>query len=685
MRQYPGQIALGSCLRRNTANLKRAAAILLQGHKPLPLAAKDRHIVSMETDDAPLAAAQDPGTQDMTDLTRRDTLAAAAVASLALSLPAWAQSAAGNGAGAAWDLTELYPSDAAWDAARKQTLSALSGLAKFKGKLGESADVLAQALSLQSDLGRTIGRIYVYANSKADEDVRIAANQEKTSQAVDLYTAFGEASSWIAPELLTLGKAKIDGFIAANATLKSRFDFYLANIERRAPHTLTPEGESLLASASAPLAAPGDISSQLRSSDIPWPTITLSDGKKVKLDSQGYSLNRDAPNRADRKAVFDAFWKTHGEFRGSFGATYSAQVKGDIFTAKARKYPTALAYALSANDIPEAVYRTLVKEANAGLPQLHRYFEFRRKMLKLPDLHYYDIYPPLVQQDRRFTLDQMRTTTLAAVAPLGKDYVDRIGKATAAKWMDPYPRPGKRPGAYMNPGAYDVHPYLLLNLDDKYDAMSTYAHEWGHALHSLLANSAQPYDKSDYPIFLAEIASTLNEILLVEYMLKQAKTKEEKLFYLGQKMESIRATFFRQTMFGEFELNAHDRAEAGEGLSGEKFTEIYYDLLKRYHGPKVGMEPAYGNEWAFIPHFYNSFYVYQYATCISAASFFARAILSGGAKERDNYLSVLKAGGSDYPVDILKRAGLDMTTPAPYQALVASLKDALDQAEALIG
>jgi oligoendopeptidase F len=635
--------------------------------------------------DAPVAADQNPGAEDMTDLTRRDTLAAAAVAGLALSMPAWAQSAAGNGGGAAWDLTELYPNDAAWDAARKEALSALGGIAKYKGRLGESAEVLAQVLGLQSDLGRTISRIYVYANSKADEDVRIAVNQEKSSQAIDLYTAFGEASAWMAPELLTLGKPKIDSFIAGNATLKSRFDFYLANIERHAPHTLSPEGEALLASASAPLSAPGDISGQLRSSDIPWPTITLSDGKQVKLDSQGYTLYRDAPNRADRKAVFDAFWKTHGDFRSSFGATYAAQVKGDIFTAKARKYPTALANALSGANIPEAVYRTLVKEANAGLPQLHRYFEFRRKMLKLPDLAYYDIYPPLVQLDRSFSLEQMRTTTLAAVAPLGKDYVDRIGKATAAKWMDPYPRPGKRPGAYMNPGAYDVHPYLLLNLSDKYDALSTYAHEWGHALHSLLANAAQPYDKADYPIFLAEIASTLNEILLVEHLLKQAKTKEEKLFYLGQKMESIRGTFYRQTMFAEFELAAHDRAEAGEGLSGEKFTEIYYDLLKRYHGPKVGMEPAYGNEWAYIPHFYNSFYVYQYATCVSAASFFAYAILSGDAKERDNYLSVLKAGGSDYPVDILKRAGLDMTTAAPYQAVVTSLKEALDQAEALIG
>jgi oligoendopeptidase F len=619
----------------------------------------------------------------MTELSRREALAAAALAGLAAAAPAWAQGG-GAGTGALWDLTEIYPDDSAWDAARKQALAALGGIARYKGRLGESADVLAEALVLQSDLGRTVARVYTYASLKADEDVRAATWQERQAQAIDLYTAFGEATAWFSPEILAVGKPRIDSFVAANPTLGSRFDFYLANIVRQAEHTLSPEGEAILASASAPLQAPDDISGQLRSSDIPWPTTKLSTGKEVRLDSQGYTLNRDAPNRADRKAVFDAFWGAHGKFQNSFGATYNAQVKSDIFIAKARKHPTSLAAALSGANVPEAVYRTLVAETNKGLPQLHRYFELRRRMLGLPDIHYYDIYPPLVSLERNFTLDEMRRLTLEAVKPLGPDYQARIAKATAAKWMDPWPRPGKRPGAYMQPGAYDVHPYLLLNLSEKYDGMSTYAHEWGHALHSLLANSAQPYEKADYSIFLAEIASTLNEQLLVAHMLGQAKTREEKLFYLGQQMENFRGTFFRQTMFAEFELKAHDMAEAGEGLSGKKFTEVYFDLLKRYHGPKMGLDPAYGNEWAFIPHFYNSFYVYQYATCIAAATYFAQAILKGGAKERDNYLSVLKAGGSDYPVEILKRAGLDIASPAPYQALVATFKDTLDQAKALL-
>lgn len=620
----------------------------------------------------------------MTELTRREAIAAVAITGIAATLPAWAQLAAVD-QGALWDLTEIYPDEVAWDAARLAVLESARDFARYKGRLGESAAVLAEALTRQSDITRNALRVYAYASLKADEDVRIAVWQERNAQVTDLFSILGEATSWVAPELLTIGKAKIDGFTAGSSVLRTRFDFHLANVLRQAPHTLTPEGEALLAASSAPLSAPGEISQQLRSSDIPWPTIRLSTGRQVRLDSQGYSLNRDAPNREDRKAVFAAFWKTYGEFRNSFGATYLAQVKGNIFSARARKYPGALAAALAPNNIPDAVYRTLVAETNKGLPVLHRYFRLRQRILGLNDIHYYDIYPPLVQLDRRWTLEQMRAQTLEAARPLGEDYVARLARASAARWMDPWPRQGKRPGAYMNSAAYDVHPFLLLNLSEQYDGLSTYAHEWGHAMHSLLANSTQPYEKADYPIFTAEIPSTLLEQLLVKKLLAEARTREEKLFYLGQQMENYRGTFFRQTMFAEFELTVHDRAEAGEGLSGEKFSAIYFDLLRRYHGSGFGLDDAYGHEWAFIPHFYNSFYVYQYATCISAATYFTRSILDGGTPERENCLSLLKAGGSDYPVELIRRAGLDMTSPAPYQALIADFSAVLDEAEELLG
>ncbi|KQS03986.1 oligoendopeptidase F [Sphingomonas sp. Leaf357] len=621
----------------------------------------------------------------MIPLNRREALVAATFSTLAAAMPAWAQDKASAPDAAAWDLRDLYADDAAWDAARKSALAAVPGLAKYKGTLGQSADALAAALVAQSDLGRTIGRIYTYISLKSDADVRISANQEKQAQAIDLYTAFAEATSWISPELLALGKARIDRFVAANAVLVKRFDFYLANVLRQADHTLSPEGETLLAGTAAPFSGPGDIRSQLVASDIPWPSVTLSTGKTVRLNDQAYTLNRDAPVRADRKLVFDTFWAEYGKFQSSLGAAYLSHVKADVFAKKARKYPTSLAMALSGNNVPEAVYRSLVRETNAGLPQLHRYFELRRRLLKLPDMAYYDLYPPLVALDKTVTIAEMRDITIAALKPLGPEYGGIFATASAAKWVDPLPRPGKKSGAYMNPGAaYDVHPYLLLNVGENYEGLTTYAHEWGHAMHSLLANRNQVYDKSDYPIFLAEIASTCNELLLSAYMVANAKSKAEKLFYLGQQLESIRGTYFRQTMLAEFELAVHDKAEAGEGLSGESLSRIYLDLLRRYHGPKVAVADGYGAEWAYIPHFYNSFYVYQYATCVSAASYFAREILKGGAKERDNYLGVLKAGGSDHPVDILKRAGLDMTSATPYRAIVATFKDTLDQCEALM-
>jgi oligoendopeptidase F len=622
----------------------------------------------------------------MTSLSRRELIVASSLAGLAGAAPSVAgavEPSAALASPAQWDLAELYPSDAAWDEARRAALAAVQKLPQYKGTLGQSPAGLKGALQATSDLHRTVNRIYTYASLKADEDQRVAVNQEHQSQAGDLLAALGENTAWIAPEILTLGPTKVEQFVAADPGL-AKFRHGLADILRNAPHTLSPEGEGIVASSVAPLGAVVDIRSQLANSDVPWPTVTLSDGRQVRLDSQNYVLSRDAPNRADRKLVFDSFWSAFGKFRNSFGTTYVASVKGDIFGMKARKYASSLESAVFANAVPEAVYRTLIAETNTGLPQLHRYFELRRRLLGLPDLAYYDIYPPLVTLDRKFTLAEMRTTTLAAVAPLGKPYVDLLAASTAKKWMDPLPRQGKASGAYMNPGAYDVHPYLLLNLGENYDGMTTFAHEWGHAMHSLLANAAQPYETSDYPIFLAEIASTTNEQLLAHYMVSKAKTKQEKIFYLGHLLELLRGTFFRQAQLAEFELAAHDRMEAGEGLSGEKFTAIYLDLLKRYHGPKVTIDPAYAIEWAYIPHFFNAFYVYQYATSIAAAAYFAQSIQHGGAKERDTYLTVLKAGGSDYPTEILKRAGLDMTTPTPYRALVKLMSDTMDQVEALI-
>ena len=616
----------------------------------------------------------------MTGLSRREALLLSAAA---LTVGGVANAQPASGPPTVWDLTDLYPSDAAWDAERVAVEKALPSLAAFKGKLGESAAELKAASIAISDLNKRVSRLGVYAGLKADENLQIAANQERRQLSIALYGKLGEATSWVNPEILAVGAARIKAFLAADPGL-ARFRFGLLDTLRLAPHTLDPAGEALLAATAQVQSGPQDIRSQLFLSDIPWPEVQFSTGK-VRLDSQGYSTARALPDRADRKKAFDTFFGTISTYESSLGSALSAQVQVDIFGAKARKYDSAVAAALAPNAIPVGVYKTLVAEANAGLPVLHRYFEIRRRMLGLPDLAYYDIYPPVTKLDRKFDIAETRRLVLEAVKPLGADYVDALGKATASHWMHVYPQKGKAAGAYMNGSAYDVHPYLLLNHTDDYDSVSTFAHEWGHAMHSLLANKAQPFETAGYPTFTAEIASTCNEQLLADYMLKQAKTKDEKLYYLDRICELLRGTFYRQTLFAEFELAIHETAERGEALSGKKMTAMYLALLKKYHGAKMTIDPAYGIEWAYPQHFYFDFYVFQYATSISASVFFADKILAGNTADRDAYLGVLKAGGSDYPVEVLKRAGLDMASPAPYRALVAKLGRTLDQMDALLG
>ena len=619
----------------------------------------------------------------MTDLSRREALVSAAMLSTLAMAGGTALAADIVAAAVAWDLTDLYPNDAAWEAERAAVAARLPEIAAFKGKLGQGAGTLRQVLQLQSDIGLKLSRLLVYAGLKGDEDLRNAPAQERRQKGNDLATAYGEAGSWMNPELLALGAAKVESYIASDPGL-TKFRFQLEDVVRQAPHTLSPEGEAILAASQNPLTGPGDIRVQLVSSDMPRPTVTLSDGTKAVLDDQGYTLHRGAPNRADRKLVFDQFWASYKAFENSLGTALGSQTKGEMFQAKARNYKSALEAALSGPNIPEGVYRSLVAEANNGLPVLHRYFELRRRMLGLDQVAYYDIYPPLVKLDRTFPLDEMRTLTIAAIKPLGPDYVKQFADSSSRKWMDPRPRPGKQSGAYMNGSAYDVHPFLLLNLSDKYDGLTTYAHEWGHAMHTLTANKAQPFETAGYPTFTAEIASTCHEILLANYMIGQAKTKDEKLFYLGQLMENYRGTFYRQAMFGEFQLAINDLANKGEGLSGQKMSALYLDLLKRYHGPKVQIETDYGSEWAYIQHFFFGFYVWQYATSITAANFFAQKVMHGTTADRDRYLNVLRSGGSGYGYDLLKTGGLDMATAEPYRLIVDSFSKVLDQAEALL-
>jgi oligoendopeptidase F len=419
---------------------------------------------------------------------------------------------------------------------------------------------------------------------------------------------------------------------------------------------------------------------------MPWPKVRLSDGAEIVVDQSAYTKYRALENRADRKLVFDAFWGKWKEFERTFGVTFYEQLKKDAALAKVRKYPDSLTQALDAHKLPRAVYDTLVAQAELNLPTLHRYFKLRAKMLGVSEMRYYDIYPPMVSSDLKYPIGQSTELMLAAVKPLGEDYARAMKQGTQSGWMDVYPRPKKRSGAYMNGSVYDVHPFLLLNHNDDYESLSTLAHEWGHAMHSYLSNRSQPFINAGYPTFTAEIASTTNEVLLLDHMLKIASNDSEKMLYLDSALENLRGTFFRQAMFAAFERDVHAKVDKGESLTGEALTKIYGDILKRYHGDKEGVvkiDELYTVEWAYIPHFYNQFYVFQYATSISAGTMFADEILKGTPGARERYLKILRAGGSRYPYELVKEAGVDLASPAPYEAIVARMNSIMDQIEAI--
>ncbi|OUY01632.1 oligoendopeptidase F [Ponticaulis sp.] len=587
-----------------------------------------------------------------------------------------------------WDLTDLYETPEAWTAEFEAMQAQVATLSEFQGTLGESSESLALALRTISDTAKEVVRLYVYSSLSRDEDQRVPENLERFGRALSLYQAFSEAVSWMDPELLAIGEDRIREFMAEEPALEP-FTFSLEDTLRQAPHTLDEDGEALLALAGLALSQSNEIYSLYANASIPWPMITLSDGTEVRLNQAAYSRYRAAPNREDRAAVFDIFWGAWNDYEAGMGATLNSQVLSAVFRARARGFDSVLERNMFDDALPQEIYTQLVDQVNAALPIFHRYLELRGRMLGVEDLRYYDIYPPIIEANTGvFDLARSEEITFDSLRPFGEEYLGLLREGLDGDWMHSHPQDGKETGAYMSGSAYDVHPYVLLNHTDDFNSLSTFTHEWGHAVHTMLAREAQPFETAGYSTFIAEMASTINEILLQEYMVEHAETREEKLFYLGQALESLRGTFFRQTMFGEFELAIHEAAEAGEPLTGSRFSEIYLDLLRRYHGEAEGVmsiDEPYGIEWAYIPHFYYEFYVYQYATSISGAVWFAEQFLAGDDEVRENFLNVLRAGGSDHPHQILlNEAGLDMTQPDAYEAVVRRMTDIMDRMDALL-
>ena len=585
-----------------------------------------------------------------------------------------------------WNLTDLYPTSAAWDADAAQLETQAAQLTACKGHLGDSAARLRQCLELRADMTKRLYRLAVFAREQRAQDTGVAASLA-LSQRVDLLgNRLGEVTAFYDPEILRIGRERIAKFIAADPALRVH-RFPLDRVLRAAPHTLDDAGENLVAKFGNMSGAGGEAYSILANADMPWPKIKLASGEEVTLDQSAYTKHRESANRDDRKRVMDAFFGTWKTFERSTGVMLYAQLKQDMVFSTVRKYPDSITRVLDRNKVPVAVVDTLIAQTNASLPTLHRYFKLRARMLGVTDMRYYDIYPPLVHGDYKFPIALGRQLTIEAVAPLGTDYVQAMTKGLDSRWMDTYPRARKQSGAHAAGAAYDVHPFVLMNYNDDYESVTTLAHEWGHAMHSYLANRAQPFVTAQYAIFTAEIASTFNEALLLDRMLKAAKTDDERVFYLGSALENLRATFFRQAMFAEFERDIHARADRGEPLTGDALSKTYCALLKRYHGTAEGVvaiDDAYCTEWAYIPHFYSAFYVYQYATSIAASSLFADQVASGDKAALERYLGLLRAGGSDDPYVLVKRAGVDLATPAPYQALVARMNRIMDEIEAIL-
>ena len=589
-----------------------------------------------------------------------------------------------------WNLADLYASEADWIQARDALRARIPEVAAYQGKLGESAATFYKALDLFMTLSNQADRVGSYASQLSHQDMRESHQQEMVQSAQQLGVDLGVATSWVTPEIIAMGAAKVDKFTAAEPKL-APFKPYLDNLLRSAPHTRGPVEEEIIAQAGNIGYAAGSIYSIFTNADMPYPDVTLSNGETVRMDAAAYTQYRASTNPEDRKAVFQAFWSRYQEYRRTLGTALYQQIKSHMFTRDVRNYDSCLEAALFWNNIPTDVYRQLIADAHDGLPTLHRYLKLRQRMLGLDHLGYEDLYAPLVSDvDLQFTPEEAMDLTLDSFKPLGPEYTGVLGKGYRNGWVDFLPSTGKRSGAYSTM-VYGVHPYELLNFMGAYDDVSTLAHESGHSMHSYLSAANQPYVTHDYSIFVAEVASTLNEDLLFRYMLNRTTDDDTRLSLLGSYLENLRTTLFRQTQLAEFELAIHETAERGESLSGDSMNEIYLGILKKYYGHDEGVcqiDDLYAVEWAYIPHFYYNFYVYQYATSLVASTSIAKRIreeeAQGSTATRDAYIAMLSSGSSKYPVDQLKEVGVDMTTSEPFKEAMQAMNQVMDEIEAIL-
>lgn len=582
-----------------------------------------------------------------------------------------------------WNLESIYPSDDDWERETQSLQRRLPELEALKGTLAQGGQALLTVLRKRDELFEELGRLAAYAHMRRDEDTTKSTYQGMADRATQLLVRATTAAAYIEPEILALPQTTLDRFLREAPRLEL-YRHQLDDLNRKRPHVRSAEIEAVLAATGEIAVAPGTIFTMIENADLSLPIIKNEAGEEVQLTQGNYLVYIRSSNRRVRKEAFEGLHGTFLKQRNTIATTLSSQVKADIFSAQQRGYPSCREHALAEDNIPTSVYDNLVETVSEHIPLLDRYLKLRKRVLQLDELHMYDLYVPIVQEAQNaISYEQARETVVAALAPLGENYISTLRQGFQQRWIDVYETPGKTSGAYSS-GAYGTQPFILLNFHGNRDGMYTLAHELGHSMHSFYTRAHQPYQYGDYTLFVAEVASTLNEGLMTEYLLKTTTDRALRLAILNHSLEEFRGTLFRQTMFAEFEQRVHSLAEQGEPLTADSLSATYRALNQKYYGAEATIDDLINIEWARIPHFYSSFYVYQYATGVSAASALVQQILHEGKPAVDRYLKFLRSGSSDYSIELLKQAGVDMTSPQPVRQALSLFESHLAQMEELV-
>lgn len=583
-----------------------------------------------------------------------------------------------------WKIEDLYENDEQWQQEVEVINTLVDELKQYQGKLGDSAESLYSFLSLSDKVDELMERVYVYANQKFHEDTTNGTYQDLADKATNIMMTVNSALSFATPEILTIPEEKIRSFYEEKIELL-QYQRMIEEIMKDKPHTLSSEMEELLAQTAEIADGPDNTFSMLNNADIKFPTIKGEDGEEIEITHGRYTKLMESTDRRVRKETFEGLYSSYKKLKNTIASLYSTNVKKDIFYTKVRKFDSSLESALNGSRIPVDVYKNLIEAVHENLPAMYKYMEIRKKALKVDELHMYDIYAPIVSDFKmEVSFDEAKQIVKEGLKPLGEEYLSILQEGFDNGWIDIYENEGKRSGAYSW-GAYGTHPFVLLNFQNNLNNTFTLAHEMGHAIHSYYSDKNQPITYAGYRIFVAEVASTCNEALLMAHLIANAKDKKEKAYLINYHLEQFRGTLYRQTMFAEFEMLTHQMAEEGQALTAETLSALYYDLNKKYYGDNVVIDEDIAMEWARIPHFYRNFYVYQYATGYSAAIALSKRILEKGESAVDEYIHNFLCGGSSKdPIDLLKGAGVDMSSKEPVEQALKVFADLVDQLEELI-